>query len=192
MDDPRDVSRLILQVRCGDERALQHYLETIYAELRKLAGAMMRHAPPGQTLQPTALVHEACLRLMKDEGFDPKDRVHFFAIAARAMRQVLVDYARRKGAAKRGGFLQQRVEMTDDVALQDRQLEVVLAVDEVLDRLRAVDVRQAQIVEMHYYAGLKVDEMAAALDISERSVKRELQSARLFLKKELAPRGITL
>ena len=108
------------------------------------------------------------------------------------MRQVLVDYARRKAAAKRGGILQQRVGMTDDLALSDLQLEVVVAVHEALERLGAADARQAQIVEIHYYAGLKVDEIAAALSISERSIKRELQSARLFLKKDLGPKGITL
>lgn len=179
-------------MRSGDKRALQDYLKTTYGELRKLAAAMMRHAPPGHTLQPTALVHEACLRLMNDEGFDPKNRAHFFATAARAMRQVLVDYARRKAAAKRGGLLQQRVGMTGDLALPDQQMEVVVAVHEALERLEAADARQAQIVEVHYYAGLKVDEIAAALGISERSVKRELQSARLFLKKDLAPKGVTL
>ena len=184
--------RLISQVRSGDKRALQQLLQATYGELRKLAGAMMRHAPPGHTLQPTALTHEACLRLMADEGLDPKDRAHFLGIAARAMSQVLADYARRKLAAKRGGLLQQRVGMTDDLALPDQKLEVVVAVHEALERLGAADARQAQIVGIHYYAGLKVDEIAAALGISERSVKRELQSARLFLKKDLAPKGITL
>jgi RNA polymerase sigma factor (TIGR02999 family) len=180
------------EVPYGDKLTLQHYLKTTYGELRKLAAAMMRRVAPGHTLQPTALVHEACLRLMNDEGFDPTNRAHFFATAARAMRQVLVDYARRKAAAKRGGILQQRVGMTDDLALSDLQLEVVVAVHEALERLGAADARQAQIVEIHYYAGLKVDEIAAALCISERSIKRELQSARLFLKKDLGPKGITL
>ena len=119
-----------------------------------------------------------------------ENRAHFFALAARAMRQVLVDHARRKVAAKRGGELLPQVEFDDNLALTEQQSEEVLAMHEALEHLQALDSRQAQIVEMHYFAGNAVEEIASVLGIGERTVKRELQFARLFLKQQLEGKGM--
>jgi len=150
---------------------------------------MMRRERGDHTLQPTAVVHEAFIRLVGGQQVAFEDRAHFFAIAARSMRRVLVDHARRRLADKRGGEGQQQVELADDVALTPHQSEDLLGLDEALGRLEALDARQAQIVEMHYFAGNPVAEIAEFFHISERTVKRELQTARLFLKHQLQPAG---
>jgi RNA polymerase sigma factor (TIGR02999 family) len=144
---------------------------------------------PATSLQPTAVVNEAFIRLLDGEQPHFENRVHFFAIAARAMRRVLVDYARRRLADKRGGEAHQQVELDKNIALTAHQSEEVLGLDESLNRLERMDARQAQIVEMHYFAGNSVDEIAHVLQISERTVKRDLQTARLFLKHTLQSAG---
>jgi RNA polymerase sigma factor (TIGR02999 family) len=179
------ISRLLAQMRHGDEEAQAQLLPLVYKELRKIAAAIMRGERANHTLQPTAVVHEAYLRMMEGEPPDVTNRAHFFAIAARAMRRVLVDHARRRLAGKRGGEARHQVELEDDLAFTDEQSAEVLALTEAIDKLEALDPRQARIVEMHYFAGNTVDEIATALDIGERTVKRELQTARLFLKQQL-------
>jgi RNA polymerase sigma-70 factor, ECF subfamily len=153
---------------------------------------MMQRERPGHTLQPTAVVHEAYMRLISGAHPTLENRAHFFALAARAMRQVLVDHARRKLAGKRGGAMQVRVELDDEIALTAQQSEEVLSIHEALERLQELDARQARIVEMHYFARNPIEEIAAMLTISDRTVKRELQSARLFLKQRLEGKGMTL
>ena len=144
----------------------------------------MRRERTDHSLQATALVNEVYLRLVDVTRVEWRDRAHFFAIAARSMRRVLVDYARQRLADKRGGDAR-KVELEDDIALTPEQSADVLGLDEALGRLERLDARQAQIVEMHYFAGNPVAEIAEVCQISERTVKRELQTARLFLKQQL-------
>jgi RNA polymerase sigma factor (TIGR02999 family) len=180
-----EVTQLLSRIRAGDEQASARLIPLVYKELRTIAAAMMRHERPDHTLQPTAVVHEAFIRLTDGEQAHFENRAHFFAIAARSMRRVLVDHARRRLADKRGGEAQQQVELDEDIALTPHQSEDVLGLDEALDRLERMDARQAQIVEMHYFAGNQVAEIAHLFQISERTVKRELQTARLFLKQHM-------
>jgi RNA polymerase sigma-70 factor, ECF subfamily len=160
-----------------------------YRELRRLAAAYLRRERPGQTLQPTALVHEAYLRLAKDRPGRWENRAHFCAIAANAMRQILVERARARGAIKRGGG-QPRVTLVDGVvadasARQPAPVDL-LALDQALERLAALDAQQAHIVELRYFGGLSVEETAEALDISPATVKRDWSVARAFLAGQLA------
>jgi RNA polymerase sigma factor (TIGR02999 family) len=185
MSGPGDVTQLLARVERGDEHAAAQLIPLVYKELRRIAAAMMRHERPDHTLQPTAVVHEAFIRLLSDERMGFQSRAHFFAIAARAMRRLLVDHARRRRADKRGGEEWQEVDLSDDIVLTPARSDAVIALDDALGKLEALDARQAQIVEMHYFAGNSVDEIAAFLGVSERTIKRELQTARLFLKQQI-------
>ncbi len=160
-----------------------------YQELRRLAAAYLRRERPGQTLQPTALVHEAYLRLAKDKPGRWQNRAHFCAIAANAMRQILVERARARAAIKRGGG-QPRVTLVESLeagAADGRPAPVdLLAVDQALERLAALDEQQARIVELRYFGGLSVEETAEALGISAATVKRDWSVARAFLAQQLA------
>jgi RNA polymerase sigma factor (TIGR02999 family) len=192
MDDQEDVTRCLAEIRAGNEKAAQRLIPIVYRELRRLAAGIMKNERPDHTLQATAVVHEAFVRMLEARSLDIKDRAHFFAIAASAMRRVLVDHARGRLADKRGGAGQQRIELDDKLALTAGQSEEVLALHEALTQLEQLDPRQARIVEMHYFAGNPVGEIADVLDIGERTVKRELQTARLFLKRQLNARGLSL
>jgi RNA polymerase sigma-70 factor (ECF subfamily) len=171
----------------------------VYEELRRLAGNYLRHERPGQTLQATALVHEAYLRLSKEKNQPWKNRTHFLAIAALSMRQILVQRARARHAEKRGGgaekiTLDESV-FADQAALSRRNAERdgggvdVLALDTALEKLAALDPQQAKIVELRYFGGLTVEEVAESLDISPATVKRHWTVARAWLHKELSPGG---
>jgi RNA polymerase sigma-70 factor, ECF subfamily len=190
MNERGDVTLLLARVGDGDEQAAAQLVPLVYKELRRIAAAMMRRERPDHTLQPTAVVHEAFIRLMDGDRTRFENRAHFFAIAARSMRRVLVDHARRRLADKRGGEAHHRVELGDEFALTAQQSEEVLGLDEALEQLEALDPRQAHIVEMHYFAGNSVEEIAQFLAISDRTVKRELQTARLFLKKQLGAKAL--
>jgi RNA polymerase sigma-70 factor (ECF subfamily) len=190
--EPGEVTRLLQEMRCGDDQAASQLWLLVYRELHRVAAGMMKRERPGHTLQPTAVVHEAYMRLMGKTLPSLQNRAHFFALAARAMRQVLVDHARHKLAEKRGGAIRIRAEFEDDIAITVQQSEEVLAVDEALERLQDLDTQQTQIVEMHYFSGNSVAEIAALLNIGKRTVKRELQTARLFLEQQLENRGLTL
>jgi RNA polymerase sigma-70 factor, ECF subfamily len=191
MGEMGEVTKLLLQMR-RDEDIAARLFPLVYRELRRVAARMMQGERPGHTLQPTAIVNEAYMRMIDGTHPTLENRAHFFALAARAMRQVLVDHARRKLAGKRGGEVRVQVELEDNLALTEQQSEEVLAVHEALGRLQDLDLRQAQIVEMHYFAGNAVEEIATALGIGERTVKRELQFARLFLKQQLEGKDIKL
>ena len=163
----------------------------VYDELRRLAANYIRHERPGQTLQATALVHEAFLRLSKEKNQPWKNRTHFLAIAALSMRQILVQRARARHAEKRGGKDAERITL-DESVMADRSPEAsagidVLQLDAALEKLAALDPQQAKIVELRYFGGLTVEEAAEALDISPATVKRHWTLARAFLKKELSP-----
>jgi RNA polymerase sigma factor (TIGR02999 family) len=169
----------------------------VYDELRRLAANYLRHERPGQTLQATALVHEAFVRLSQEKNQPWKNRTHFLAIAALSMRQILVQRARAKHAAKRGGKDAERITLDDSALAKHAGLSRrsaghegggvdVLALDTALEKLAALDAQQAKIVELRYFGGLTVEETAEALGISPATVKRHWTLARAFLKRELA------
>jgi RNA polymerase sigma factor (TIGR02999 family) len=167
-------------------QAAAELLPAVYAELRRLAAALTGGLPPGQTLQPTALVHEAYLKLVR--GGDPgwEGRRHFFGAAAQAMREILVDQARRKASAKHGGH-GQRVELADGVALIAPPADDVLALDEALQRLQAEEPDLAEVVRLRYYTGLSIEETAAVVGRSVSTVTREWRQARAWLAGRLKP-----
>ena len=163
----------------------------VYDELRRLAANYIRNERPGQTLQATALVHEAFLRLSKEKNQPWKNRTHFLAIAALSMRQILVQRARARHAEKRGGENAERITL-DESVVGDRAAEAtggvdVIELDAALEKLAALDPQQAKIVELRYFGGMTVEEAAEALDISPATVKRHWTIARAWLKKELSP-----
>lgn len=168
----------------------------VYDELRRLAANYLRREKPGQTLQATALVHEAFLRLSKEKKQPWNNRTHFLAIAALSMRQILVQRARARHAEKRGGEHAERITL-DDSMLADRSPEAsaginVLELDAALDKLASLDPQQAKIVELRYFGGLTVEEASEVLDISPATVKRHWTLARAFLRKELRPEAGSL
>lgn len=165
----------------GDKQLLA---EMVYGELRRIAGHIMASERPGNTLQPTALATDAFLSLVKNHDVQWCDRFHFFAVAARAMRRVLVDHSRRKGSLKRGAGWE-RSDVTDVAAIPLRDPEELLALDQALNRLEQRDQRQSQIVELRYFGGLTEEEVAEILGISVRSVKRDWNVARAWLYAEL-------
>lgn len=164
----------------------------VYDELRRLAANYLRHERPGQTLQATALVHEAFLRLSKEKNPPWKNRTHFLAIAALSMRQILVQRARARDAEKRGGGAE-KIALDESVMAGHAPVAEggvdVLALDTALEKLAALDRQQARIVELRYFGGLTVEEVAESLDISPATVKRHWTLARAWLKKELEPPG---
>ena len=177
-----NVTRLIDAAAAGDPRAAADLLPLVYDELRKLAAARLAAEAPGHTLDATALVHEAYLRLVGGQRFDGCG--HFFAAAAQAMRRILVDHARRRTAGKRGR--QHQATLDSDAALaSDPASEEVLAVDEALERLASLDPRQAQLVELRYFAGFSIEETAELMQISPATVKRDWAFARAWLQREL-------
>lgn len=180
-----EITRLLTAIRLGDPNAESVLVELVYENLRARAKQHMRSERPDHTLQPTALVHEAYLRLMQDQQVEWQNRAHFFAAASRVMRRILVDHARGRGAAKRVGT-RRKVELTDTGASGDTRVEDLLIIDELLDRLTNMDPRQARIVELMYFGGLTEAEAAAVLQVSVRTVKRDWHSARAWLQAELA------
>ncbi len=182
-----DVSRLLDAASAGDPRAAADLLPLVYDELRRLAAARMAAEAPGQTLQPTALVHEAYLRLLGDgagpgPGWD--HRGHFFAAAAEAMRRILVESARRRRTLKRGGALRRADHDPAGPAAPERPDEL-LAVDEALDGLAAIDPQAAELVKLRYFAGLSVADAAKALGLSTRSAERTWSYARAWLRRAI-------
>jgi RNA polymerase sigma factor (TIGR02999 family) len=186
------VTTLLNRMQHGDGEAADQLIPIVYRELRKIAASLMKGERAGHTLQPTAVVHEALMRLMEGERLSFENRAHFFAIAARTMRRLLVDHARRRLADKRGGEERQQVDVEEGLVLTVQQSTDVLALHDALDQLERLDERQARAVEMHYFAGNSVEEIAKVLEVSDRTVKRELQVARLFLRQQLKPLGMPL
>jgi RNA polymerase sigma factor (TIGR02999 family) len=184
MTESQRITDVLKAASAGDPRASSELLPLVYEELRRLARARMAGLPPGNTLQPTALVHEAFLRLVDAGGGDWNTRGHFFAAAARAMRQILVDQARRKASRKRGGD-RQRLD-ADEVEIPiEAPGDDMIALDRALERLENDDPRKAQIVMYRYFAGLDREETASAMGISVRTVDREWRYIRGRLYKEL-------
>ncbi len=183
--DGGQVTQLLKAMRTGDARAAENLLPLVYSELHRLAKSYMRRERPDHTLQATALINEAYLRLVGEE-VDWNSRAHFIGVAAHVMRQVLVDYARARNAEQRGGGLQ-RIEMQEELAISPEQLDQVVQLDEALKRLERENPRQARVVELRYFGGLSVEQIGALLQIAPRSVKRDWALARIWLFRELRP-----
>jgi RNA polymerase sigma-70 factor (ECF subfamily) len=179
------ITELLSRVRTGDRAALDQLTPLVYDQLRRIAQGCIRGENPGLTLQATSLVHEAWLRLAGNSHPDYKDRAHFFGVAARLMRQILVDHARSVRAAKRGGG-----KISLDVGMEvagDRQDLTILAVHEALDRLAAQDPRKAQFIEMRFFAGMTIDEIAECTSVPKPTVYREVRVAQAWLIREAGP-----
>ena len=181
--EPRDVTTLLRQWRSGDELALERMVPLIYDELRAIASRLMRGERPDHTLQATALVHEAYARLV---GADIawQDRSHFFAVAARQMRRILVDHAKGRGRQKRGGGMKP-VTLDGAAVIQPDPTTDVADIDEALTRLAELDGRKAQVIELHFFGGLTYEETAEVLSISPATVDRDLRFAKAWLYREL-------
>jgi RNA polymerase sigma factor (TIGR02999 family) len=182
-----DLTDLLRAWAAGDEGAEGALMDRVYRELKAMAGAELRKERTDHTLQPTALVHEAYLRLVDQDRTDWKCRGQFFDLAARTMRRILVDHARRRKRLKRGGAAE-RVELGPIAARAAHAFEEVLALDEALERLEHLDPRQARIVELHFIAGLSVAETAETLRCSKATVSRDWREAQMWLARELGGR----
>jgi RNA polymerase sigma factor (TIGR02999 family) len=182
----KSLTRLLAQWRIGDEEALRAALPQVYDELRRVAQHYMRHERPDHTLQSTALVHEAYLRLEKQGAATFNDRSHFVAICSQLMRQILVEYARGRAAAKRNGGA--KLMLDSAIPFKTRSLDLV-ALDDALTQLAELDPEQARIVELRFFGGLSIEETAKELGLSPATVKRHWMTARIWLHKQLSKRA---
>ncbi len=187
-DAPGDITIMLRASALGDPRDAERLMSVIYDDLKRLASSHLRAEREGHTLHPTALVHEAYLRLVNQRTAAWNDRLHFFSVASRIIRRVLIDHARERGALKRGGSDRPvRIEH-DEIAAPARDLDLV-ALDEALRDLAQLSERQARIVELRFFGGLSIPEIAAALSMGSRSVDREWQVARAWLFERLSEQG---
>jgi len=184
-DRPGEATRLLRQIQEGDRDAAERLMPLVYDEFRALAGRFLARERAGHTLQPTALVHEAYLKLVDQSRVDWKGRTHFFAVGAQAMRRILVDHARGRQRIKRGGD-RARITVEHAPVVDDRNVEDLLALDEALEKLERLDPRQARIVELRFFGGLDVAEVAEALGVSKRTVEAEWTVVRAWLRRELS------
>ena len=183
-----NVTELLRTWSNGDKQVQEKLFQVVYDELHRQAARYLRNEQPGLSLQTTDLIHEAYLRLIGQQHVEWQNRLHFFAIAARVMRRILVDHVRSRQAAKRGGS-DIRLPMEDAmVVIPEQDLDFV-ALDEALTRLAVIDPQQSQIVELRFFSGLSVKETAEVLDVSERTVKRDWNVAKAWLRRELGRRG---
>lgn len=180
----QNITHLLKEWSDGDQQALDELTPLVYEELRQQAARYLRKERPGHSLQATALINEAFLRLIDVRNVEWQSRAHFFAIAANLMRRILVDHARRRDAEKRGGD-QIRLTLDDTVAIAREPDVDLLAIDEALNRLAAIDEQQARVVELRFFSGLSVEETAAALGVSPKTVKRDWSVARAWLRREI-------
>ena len=180
-----DVTRILSQIESGDPSAAEQLLPLVYDELRKMAAARLAQEKPGQTLQPTALVHEAYLRLVDARKVDWQDRAHFFAISAQMMRRILVDAARARHYQKREGIAC-KVPLEEGLIVTSEPGPEFMALDDALTSLAVLDPRKSQIVELRFFGGLTVEETAEALQLSPRTVMREWSLAQAWLFRELS------
>jgi RNA polymerase sigma factor (TIGR02999 family) len=182
----QSVSELLINWRGGDQEALQLLIPLVYSELRRIAQHHLRQERPDHTLQSTALVHEAYLRLMKQGPAQIENRVHFLAVASRLMRQILVDHARGHRAAKRyGGY---KLELSEAHSLQHGADLDLIALDDALSELARLDSQQAHIVELRFFGGLSIEDTAQVVGVSRTTIKREWATARAWLRREMAKR----
>ena len=186
MNESGTITILLQRLSAGEPRAEDELLPLVYAELRAIAARYLRGERAGHTLSPTALVHEAWMRLDTDGRLAPSDRRQFFAIAARRMRQVLIDHARQRDAAKRGGAGREAVTLSSLIAEGEAGSVDLLALEQALTRLEALDPRKVQVVELRYFSGLEMADIAEVLGISRATVQRDWEVARTFLYQALA------
>lgn len=184
-EDRGQTTRLLKAMHAGDHAAAEQLLPLVYAELHRVANAYMRRERPDHTLQPTALINEAYLRLI-EQDVDWNNRAHFVGFAAHVMRRVLVDHARAHNAEHRGGNME-RIELQDHLAISPERLQELSLLDDALQRLEKENPRQARVVELRYFGGLSVEQIAAILGIAPRSVKRDWSLARIWLYEQLKP-----
>ena len=177
------VSELLIRWKAGDQEALEALVPLVYKELRDIARHHLQRERPGHTLQSAALVHEAYLRLIDQRPFDTENRAHFLAVASRLMRQILVDYARTHGAAKRGADL--RVDLDASLVLPQVRSADVVALDDALNDLSSLDEQQGRIVELRFFGGLATEEIAVVLGISASTVKRDWNVAKAWLTRQM-------
>jgi RNA polymerase sigma factor (TIGR02999 family) len=180
----QQITRLLVDWSEGDEFAKERLFPLVYEELRRLARSYMRRQPAGHTFQTTELIHEAYLKLANPGERTWQNRAHFFGVAAQAMRHILVDYARSKHSRKRGGW-QERVTLDETLFLADQHTTDLVALDDVLKRLAELDERKSRVVELKFFGGLNIEEMAKVLNISPETVKRDWRFARSWLLREL-------
>ncbi len=188
-EDPR-VLVLLSQFANGEESAAEELMPLVYDRLRLLAKKLLGQESPAHTLQPTALVNEAYLRMVGQKQVDWQGKTHFFAIGAKMMRRILVDHARRKLSQKRGGGIR-RIELDDDLCVSNRNNEDILAIEEALEKLKELDPRQEQIVELRFYGGMTVAEVAEVLGVSKRTVESEWTMLRAWLRRELSGESVS-
>jgi RNA polymerase sigma factor (TIGR02999 family) len=180
-----EITKLLISLKDGDKAsAASKLMPLVYDEFRALAARHLRRERADHTLQPTALVHEAYLKLIDQTRVDWQGRTHFFAVGAQAIRRILVDHARQRKRQKRGGGAG-RVALDESVALAPQRAEEILALDDALEKLAKLDARQAQVVEMRFFAGMNVDEVAGVLGVSKRTVEGDWTMARAWLLREL-------
>ena len=184
MSSPTHVTELLQAWGGGDAAALDKLVPLIYDELRRLAKHYLRSERPNHTLQPTALVHEAYLRLVDTNNMHWQNRAHFFGAAAQAMRRILVDHARQHAASKRGGG-EQRVTLDESVALAEQRDVNLLLLDDALNRLEAMDAQKSRMVELRFFGGLSLEETAEVMGVSEATVTRQWRTTRAWLHREL-------
>jgi RNA polymerase sigma factor (TIGR02999 family) len=182
-----EITQLLRNVRAGDKAAESRLIELVYGELREIAARYLRRERRGHTLQATALVNEAYVRLVALRETDWKSRAHFFAVAAQVMRHILVDYARNRLSEKRGSG-QPAMPLDEALTFSDDRLEQLLVLEDALQKLEVHDARANQVVVMRFYGGLSTDEIAEVLQVSVRTVKRDWNYGRAWLKSELGPR----
>ena len=185
MQSTEGITELLIDWGKGDQAALEKLMPLVYNELRRLATAYLRRERASHTLQPTALVNEAYLRLIDQRNAQWQNRAHFFGISAQLMRRILVDHARQHQAVKRGGSNQQRLSITSVEEIATQPAVDLLALNEALDELASLDPQQAQIVELKFFGGLSIDETAEVLGISHATVERDWKMARAWLRRQL-------
>ena len=182
---PQQVTQLLVEWSNGDQEALEQLTPLVYGELRRLAGRYLRKERPDHTLQATALVHEAYLRLIDQRNVRWQNRAHFFGVAAQMIRRILVDHARSRHAAKRGAMAP-KLSLDEAIALPDRKEFDLVALDDALNSLAKIDPQQARIVELRFFTGLTVEETAEVLSISPATVKRDWVTAKAWLYRDIS------
>lgn len=187
MPASQNVTEMLRDWRNGDQEALGKLIPMVYDELRRQAAGYLRRERSGHTLQTTALIHEAYLRLINQQNIDWQNRAHFYAIAARLMRQILVDHARKRQATKRGGS-GLKIPLEEAMVISSGRDVDLVALDEALTRLAALDPQQSRIVELRYFSGLSVEETAEALGVSSRTVRRDWNVAKAWLRQQIGER----
>ena len=179
------ITRLLVDWNKGDELALEQLMPLVYEELRRMARRYMRRQPSEHTFQTTELIHEAYLKIAKQEEQNWQNRAHFFGAASKAMRHILVDYARSKSSDKRGGLVE-RITLEENLAFSANRSAEVVALDDALNELTALDARKSRVVEMKFFGGLKIEEIAEVLKLSPETVKRDWSFARTWLLRKLS------